>query len=87
MAVWEHNIPIKEFRESLIQKNDKDAITETLFEYPGVAWISRGEDITLSQLGYQTKRPGGFLKCCGEAGIKVINELTYNQIISLPNKI
>ena len=34
MAVWEHTIPIKEFRESLIRKNDKDAIVETLFEYP-----------------------------------------------------
>ena len=86
MAVWEHTIPIKEFRESLIKKNGRDAIIETLCEYPGVAWISREEDITLSQLGYQSKRPGGFLKCYDEAGIKLINEITYNQIIKLPNK-
>ena len=86
MAVWEHTIPIKEFRESLIKKNNKASVRETLFEYPGVAWISREEDIKLSQIGYQTERPGGFLKCYDEAGIKLINEFTYKQIIKLPNK-
>lgn len=53
-----------------VKKNNKASVRETLFEYPGVAWISREEDIKLSQIGYQTERPGGFLKCYDEAGIK-----------------
>lgn len=85
MAVWEHTIPIKEYRETLIRKNDKDTIIETLFEYPGVAWISREEDIKLSNLGYKTKRPGGFLQCYEQAEISLLNEYTYKQIIKWPN--
>ena len=82
-AVWNS---IEEFRESLIRKNDKDAIVETLFEYPGVAWISREEDLKLSKLGYQTKRPGGFFKCYEQAEIRLLNEFTYKKIKKLPNK-
>lgn len=81
MAVWEHTIPIKEFRENLIRKNDKDTIVKTLFEYPGVAWISREEDLKLSKLGYKTKRPGGFLKCYEQAGIKLLHILNYEDRI------
>ena len=81
MAVWEHTIPIKEFRESLIKNYDKDKVTEALFDYPGVAWITREEDIKLSELGFQTKRPGGFLKCYDQAGIKLLHIINYEDRI------
>ena len=81
MAVWEHTIPIKEFRESLIKNYDKDKVTKALFDYPGVAWITREEDIKLSELGFQTKRPGGFLKCYDQAGIKLLHLLNYEDRI------
>ncbi len=81
MAVWEHTIPIKEFRESLIKYYDKDKVKEALFDYPGVAWITREEDIKLSELGFQTKRPGGFLKCYDQAGIKLLHILNYENRI------
>ena len=81
VAVWEHTIPIKEFRESLIKNYDKDKVKETLFEYPGVAWITREEDTKLSKLGFRTKRPGGFLKCYNQAGIKLLHILDYEHRI------
>lgn len=77
MAVWEHTIPIKEFRESLLGKQDEDEIKETLLGYPGVAWISREEDMKLTQLGFKNKRPGGFLNCYNQAGIKLMSEFDY----------
>lgn len=79
MAVWEHTIPIKEFRESLLRKEDRDEIIEILLGYPGVAWISREEDMKLTHLGFQTKRPGGFLNCYDQAGIKLISEFDYKE--------
>ena len=79
MAVWEHTIPIKEFRESLICLKDKNLIVKTIHEYSGVAWISREEDIQLTKLGFQSKRPQGFLKCYEKAGIKLLNEYSYNK--------
>lgn len=79
MAVWEHTIPIKEFRESLLTKEDKNEIKETLLGYPGVAWISREEDMKLTQLGFQTKRPYGFLDCYNQAGIKLMSEFDYQE--------
>ena len=81
VAFWEHTIPIKEFRESLIKKNDKDKVKETLLDYPGVAWITREEDTKLSKLGFRTKRPGGFLKCYNQAGIKLLHILNYEHRI------
>ncbi|WP_196887496.1 hypothetical protein [Aureivirga sp. CE67] len=77
MAVWEHTIPIKQFREELIKIKDKDLIEKAIYQYPGVAWISREEDIKLNKLGFQTKRPGGFLECYRQAGISLIHEQNY----------
>ena len=79
-AVWEHTTPIREFRESLISSQNKEEITQTINEYPGVAWISREENNKLNAMGFQRKRPDGFLKCYERAGITLLNENMYNQV-------
>ena len=79
-AVWEHTTPIREFRESLISLQNKDEIAQTINKYPGVAWISREENNKLNSLGFQRKRPGGFLICYEKASITVLNESMYNQV-------
>jgi len=76
-AVWEHAVPIREFRESLILCQNKEEIIKTINEYPGVAWISREENNKLNSLGFQRKRPGGFLNCYQKAGIVLLNEKMY----------
>ena len=78
-AVWEHTQPIKEFRENLIRCDSKKEIVDTIHAYPGVAWISRNENDALNSLGYQNKRPGGFLRCYEEAGIILLNEQMYKN--------
>jgi hypothetical protein len=78
-AVWEHALPIREFRESLITATNKEEIIHIINEYPGVAWISREENNELNALGYQRKRPDGFLQCYEEAGITLLNESIYNH--------
>ena len=78
-AVWEHALPIREFRESLIAATNKEEIIHIIYEYPGVAWISREENNELNALGYQRKRPDGFLQCYEEAGITLLNESIYNH--------
>jgi hypothetical protein len=45
-----------------------------------VAWISREEKNKLNAMGFQRKRPGGFLKCYERAGITLLNENMYNQV-------
>ena len=79
IAVWEHTIPIKEFRENLINSSSEIEISEKIKEYPGVAWITRQEDIMLSKLGYRQNRPGGFLQCYECAGIELLNEDMYSK--------
>lgn len=79
-AVWEHTTPIREFRESLISLKNKDEIAQTINKYPGVAWISREENNKLNSLGFQKKRPGGFLTCYEKASINLLNESMYNQV-------
>ena len=37
------------------------------------------ENNELNALGYQRKRPGGFLQCYEEAGITLLNESIYNH--------
>ena len=76
-AVWEHAVPIREFRECLILCKDNQAIIKTINEYPGVAWISREENNKLNSLGFQRKRPNGFLNCYNKAGINLLNNEMY----------
>ncbi|MDC0230462.1 hypothetical protein OAK19_00715 [Aureispira] len=80
-AVWEHTLPIREFRENLILSKNKKEIIQTINDYPGVAWISREENNKLNSLGYQRKRPFGFLKCYEEACITLLNENMYKSIV------
>jgi len=83
-AVWEHTLPIREFRENLILCRNKEAIIKTINEYPGVAWISREENNKLNSLGFQRKRPSGFLNCYEKAGINLLNEEMYTEFIIKP---
>ena len=78
-AIWEHTLPIREFRENLLLCVNKEEIIEQIKEYPGVAWISREENNKLNALGYQRKRPNGFLTCYQKAGITLLNENMYNS--------
>lgn len=82
-AVWEHTLPIREFRENLILCRNKEAIIKTINEYPGVAWISREENNKLNSLGFQRKRPSGFLNCYEKAGINLLNEEMYLHLLHL----
>lgn len=84
-AVWEHAVPIREFRECLILCEDNQAIIKIINEYPGVAWISREENNKLNSLGFQRKRPNGFLNCYKKAGINLLNEEMYIEFIKNKN--
>ena len=79
-AVWEHTLPIREFREKLILCQNKKEVIRTINEYPGVAWISREENNTLNSLGYQRNRPCGFLNCYEKASISLLNESMYKKV-------
>ena len=49
--------------------------------YPGGSMDNKEEDNKLSKLGFRTKRPGGFLKCYNQAGIKLLHILNYEHRI------
>lgn len=78
-AVWEHTIPIKMFRESLISTRDKWELIKKIEDYPGVAWISREENNELNKK-YRSSRPGGFLKCYELVGINLLSEQEYKKL-------
>ncbi len=78
-AVWEHTIPIKMFRESLISARDKRELIKKIQDYPGVAWISREENNALNKK-YKSTRPGGFLTCYELVGINLLSEQEYKNL-------
>lgn len=81
IAVWEHVIPIKMLRESLIHTTSMAEIEAKIKSYPGVAWISCHEDVRLSQLGFRQSRPDGFEECYNKAGIELLTYQEYVEFI------
>jgi hypothetical protein len=77
-AVWEHAHTIKDMRDQLIMLDTRETVAKIIYDYPGVAWISRKEDDELNTRGFSRTRPGGFLKCYKEAGITLLNEQMYD---------
>lgn len=83
VAVWEHTIPIRQFREELLTLTSLESVEDAINNYPGVAWITRDEDRRLSKNGFQKNRPDGFIKCYEKAGIELMNEEMYKHTINL----
>lgn len=78
-AVWEHTIPIKMFRETLISATRKSDLLKIIEDYPGVAWITREENNELNKK-YRSSRPNGFLVCYESVGIKLLSEQDYRKL-------
>ncbi len=78
-AVWEHTIPIREFRESLILSKNESEIRHKINQYPGVAWITRDEDAALTKKKFLSVRPNGFINCYLEAGITLLTREMYQN--------
>jgi hypothetical protein len=78
--VWEHTIPISEFRKNLISLRDLDKIESYILDYPGVAWITKEEDKRLNSLKYHKSRPNGFWECYDHAKIRLVNEEYYSGL-------
>lgn len=81
-AVWEHTIPIKEFRNDLIQSISLEDIKLKIESYPGTAWITKEENKSLNKNGFMSKRPGGFIECYEKVGIELLNEVMYRDQIN-----
>lgn len=74
IAVWEHTIPIRELREKIITCSSESELELLIINYPGIAWITRDEDVRLTKLKFRDSRPNGFLKCYELAEIELITE-------------
>jgi hypothetical protein len=74
IAVWEHTIPIKQLRENIIKCTSDFELETLIINYPGIAWITREEDMRLTKLKFRDSRPNGFLDCYKLADIDLITE-------------
>lgn len=74
IAVWEHTIPIKQLRDDIIKCKYELELECLIFNYPGIAWITREEDCRLTKLKFRDSRPHGFLDCYKLANIDLVTE-------------
>ena len=74
IMMWEHSTPNSELLEELVKCKTEGEIEDSLLRYSGVCWVHRDEDNELNNLGYRSKRPGGWEKCYKEAKINVVPE-------------
>jgi hypothetical protein len=77
IAVWEHTIPIKQLRESIIKCTSELELEYLIINYPGIAWITKEEDNRLTKLKFRDTRPHGFLECYKLANIDLVLEKFY----------
>ena len=79
-AHYEHCIPIKDIKEGLLKCKSFEETHEFLKKNVIVCWITDAENKLLTNAGYRSKRPGGYLRCYLEVGIEILNETDFLKL-------